>query len=152
MQALGLQWLVTPACVLEFMETLWHLISSQMSDKGFLLLFLKFFFPLWTIFEVFIEFVTILLLSYVLLFLARKHVGSSLPNQGLNPSTSCIGRWSLNHWTTRKVPGRGFLFLFFFPIWLLCLLLLGNLGRSKSIFKASQVKLVVKNPPATQEV
>lgn len=27
-QALGLQWLVTPACVLEFMETLWHLISS----------------------------------------------------------------------------------------------------------------------------
>ena len=47
---------------------------------------------MWTIFEVFIEFVTILLLSYILLFLARKHVGSSLPNQGLNPSTLCIGR------------------------------------------------------------
>ena len=35
-----------------------------------------FFFLLWTIFEVFIEFVTIPLLLYVLVFLALRHVGS----------------------------------------------------------------------------
>ena len=35
-----------------------------------------FFFLMWTIFEVFIEFVTILLLFYVLVFLATRHVGS----------------------------------------------------------------------------
>ena len=31
---------------------------------------------MWTIFKVFIEFVTILLLFYVLVFLAMRHVGS----------------------------------------------------------------------------
>ena len=37
-----------------------------------------FFFLTWTIFKVFVEFVTVLLLFYVLagVFLARKHVGS----------------------------------------------------------------------------
>ena len=39
---------------------------------------------MWTIFKVFIEFVTILLVSGFV-FLAARHVGSSLPNQGLNP-------------------------------------------------------------------
>ena len=38
--------------------------------------FLRFFFLTWTILKVFIEFVTILLLSYVLVFLAIRHVGS----------------------------------------------------------------------------
>ena len=40
---------------------------------------------MWTIFQVFIEFVTILLLFYVLVFLATRHVGSYLPDQELNP-------------------------------------------------------------------
>ena len=31
---------------------------------------------MWTIFKVFIEFVTVLLLFYVLVFLAERHVGS----------------------------------------------------------------------------
>ena len=35
-------------------------------------------------FKVFIEFVTILLLFYDLVFLAPRHVGSELPGQGLN--------------------------------------------------------------------
>ena len=35
-----------------------------------------FFFLMWIIFKVFIEFVTILLLFYVLLFLTMRHVGS----------------------------------------------------------------------------
>ena len=40
---------------------------------------------MWTIFKVFIEFVIILLLFYVLVFLAPRHVGSQLPDQGSNP-------------------------------------------------------------------
>ena len=39
---------------------------------------------MWTIFKVFTEFVTILLLFYVFSFLATRRVGSELPDQGLN--------------------------------------------------------------------
>ena len=39
---------------------------------------------MWTIFKVFIEFVTILLLFYVFSFLATRRVGSELSDQGLN--------------------------------------------------------------------
>ena len=34
-------------------------------------------------------------------FLAMRHVGSQLPDQGLNPHP-IIRRWSLNHWTEEK--------------------------------------------------
>ena len=44
-----------------------------------------FFFLMWMIFKVFIELVTVLLLFNVLVFLAKSHMGSWLPNQGLNP-------------------------------------------------------------------
>ena len=41
---------------------------------------------MWTIFKVFFEFVTILLMFYGLFFfLAVRHVRSLLPDQGLNP-------------------------------------------------------------------
>ena len=40
-------------------------------------------------------------------FLAPRHVGSQLPNQG-STHTSCIRKWSLNHRTTRKVPPSSF--------------------------------------------
>ena len=43
---------------------------------------------MWNIFKVFIEFVTISLLIYVMIFffffLAERHVGSHIPHQGLN--------------------------------------------------------------------
>ena len=42
---------------------------------------------MWTVLKFFIEFVTILLLFYVLgffFFLASRHMGSQLPNQGSN--------------------------------------------------------------------
>ena len=41
---------------------------------------------MWTIFKVFIEFVTILLLVYVVIFFffAERHVGSYIPHQRLN--------------------------------------------------------------------
>ena len=40
---------------------------------------------MWTIFKVFIEFVTVLFLFYGSVFLALRHVGSWLPDQGWNP-------------------------------------------------------------------
>ena len=53
--------------------------------------------------KVFIEFVTILLLFYVLVFWPRGMCGLSFPT-GDQTRTRCAGRWSLNHWTTREVP------------------------------------------------
>ena len=44
---------------------------------------------MWTIFKVFIETVTILLLFYVLVFLAKRHVGSLLSHQGWNLHPLC---------------------------------------------------------------
>ena len=61
------------------------------------------FFLMWTIFKVLIEFVTILLLLYVLVFwLQGKWDLSSLTGGWTH--TACIGRRSLNHWTAREVP------------------------------------------------
>ena len=37
-----------------------------------------------------------------------RHVGSQLPNRGLSPLSPCIGRQSLNPWTTTEVPEPGF--------------------------------------------
>ena len=59
----------------------------------FLLIFLK----------VFIEFVTILLLFYVLLFWPRGMWDLSSPT-GDHTRTPCIGRQSLHHWTAKEVP------------------------------------------------
>lgn len=53
---------------------------------------LSFFFLMCTMFKIFIEFVTTLLLVYVLVFWP----------QGM--CTPCIGRQSVTHWTTREVP------------------------------------------------
>ena len=58
---------------------------------------------MWTVFKVFIEFVTILLLFYVLDFwLQGMWDLSSLARD--RTRSPCIGRQSLNHWTTREVP------------------------------------------------
>ena len=62
-----------------------------------------FFFSMWTIFKVFIEFVTILLLFYVLVFWSRGMWDLSSPTRD-RTRTPCIGRQSLNHWTAREVP------------------------------------------------
>ena len=52
---------------------------------------------MWTIFKVFIEFVTILLLLYVLVYWPQ--------DQRCNPHPPCIGRQSLSRWPSREVPG-----------------------------------------------
>ena len=62
--------------------------QTQLSDFHFHLC-------VWTIFKVFIECVTILLLFHVLIFLVGRHVGlSSLTRVWI--CTPCIWRWSLN--------------------------------------------------------
>ena len=40
---------------------------------------------MWAIFKVFFEFIKVLLLFYVLVFLAMRYVESKLPDQGSNP-------------------------------------------------------------------
>ena len=57
---------------------------------------------MWTIFKVFIKFVTVLLLFYVLVFWPRGmwDLSSMTRSQTCTP---CIGRGGLNHWATREV-------------------------------------------------
>ena len=89
-----------------------------------------FFFPWCGPFLVFIEFVTILLLLYVLVFWPRGMRDLSSLTRDLT-STLCIGRWSLNHWTAREVP-----ILAFWRPWLYQFLLnpwrISILGHSSS--------------------
>ena len=68
-----------------------------------LFIFFKIFFLMWTIVKVFIEFVIILLLLYVLDFWpgGTWDLSSSTKDQ---THTLCIGRRSINHWSTMEVP------------------------------------------------
>ena len=63
-----------------------------------------FFFKHGPFFKVFIEFVTILLLFYGLVFWPEGTWELRLPNQGSNSQPPGIGREYLNHWTMREVP------------------------------------------------
>ena len=57
---------------------------------------------MWTVFKVFVEFVTILLLFYVLVLWPQGML--DLSSLTRDPQcTTCIGRQNLNHWTTREV-------------------------------------------------
>ena len=87
----------SPDLCLAFLFSQWCLL------KRFFFLFKIFFFLMWTIFKVFIEFVTVLLLFYVLLFWPWGMWDLSSPARDWT-HTPCIGRWGLNHWTTREVP------------------------------------------------
>ena len=57
---------------------------------------------MWTSFKVLIEFVAVLLLFYVLVFLAVSHVGSELLTRD-RTCTRSMGRQSLNYCTTREI-------------------------------------------------
>ena len=61
------------------------------------------FYKMWTIFKVFIEFVTILLLFHVLVFWQQGVWDLSSPTRDRN-RTLCTGRWMLNPWNARDVP------------------------------------------------
>ena len=64
----------------------------------------KVFLRMWTIFKLFIEFVTALLLLFMFWFLwlwGMWDLSYLTRDWTCNP---CFGRWSLNRWTTREVP------------------------------------------------
>ena len=103
---------------LRFMEVKWlpkwH--NQLKTDQHLNLGLLRFFFFMWTIFKVFIEFITILLLFlfffpaqkllllfYVLIFLPWGMWDLSFLTRG-QTHIPYSGRWSLNHWATREVP------------------------------------------------
>ena len=58
---------------------------------------------MWTIFKVFIEFVTILLLFYFGVF-GRKARGISAPGPGIKPLPPALEGKVLNHRSSREVP------------------------------------------------
>ena len=62
--------------------------------RGFF--FFKIFFLMWTIFKVFIEFVTILLLFYVFSFFGCEACGILAPQPGMEPAPS--------HWEAKSEP------------------------------------------------
>ena len=62
------------------------------------LYFLFIYFLMWTVFKVFIEFVTLLLLFYVLIFWPWGRWDLSSPTRD-RTCIPCSGRRSLNHWT-----------------------------------------------------
>ena len=57
---------------------------------------------MWIILKVFMEFVTILLLFYVMVFWPRGMWDLSPPTRD-QTQTPCIDRQSLNHWTVNKI-------------------------------------------------
>ena len=63
--------------------------------------FVKIFFLMWTIFKVFIECVTILLLFSVSISWPRGTWDLSSPTRD-RTCTPCTERWSPNHWTARE--------------------------------------------------
>ena len=57
---------------------------------------------MWTIFKIFIEFVTMLPLFYVFWYFGQEACGILAPQPGIEPTAPCIGRGNLNHWTSDK--------------------------------------------------
>ena len=65
---------------------------------------LFFFFLIWTLLKVFIEFVTILLLVYILAFWVQAY-RILAPQPGIEPTPPAL-EGEVNHWTTRDIGPR----------------------------------------------
>ena len=90
----AMEWLLTglPTSTL---DTLIHNFFFFLTD---------FFFSMWTSFNAFTEFVTLLLLLLMFCFFGHKACRIlSYPTRD-RTNTPCIGKWCPNHWTTREVP------------------------------------------------
>ena len=82
------------------------LFKCHLLGPPYFFFFLKiFFFLMWTIFKVFIELVTILLLFYALGFFSLQGLWDLISPTRDQTCAPYIGRQSLNHWTTREIPG-----------------------------------------------
>ena len=77
--------------------------GNSWTEKYRPVLFLFFFLLMWTIFKIFIEFVTIVFLFYVLVFWPQGTWELNSPTRD-QTCTPCIGWLSLNHWATSMSP------------------------------------------------
>ena len=59
---------------------------------------------MWTIFKVFIEFVTILLPFFMFWFFGHKACGILASQPGTEPTPPALEGEVFNHWTAREVP------------------------------------------------
>ena len=66
--------------------------------------FNRFFFSMWTSFNAFTEFVTLLFLLLMFCFFGHKACRILSSPTRDRTHTPCIGKWCPNHWTTREVP------------------------------------------------
>ena len=87
--------------MLSYFQWLWDVHFWSGPIFSHFLVFFFFFFLMQTILKVFIEFVTTLLLCYVLVFWPQVMWDLSSPNRDWT-CTLCIGSQSLNHW----LPGK----------------------------------------------
>ena len=75
-----------------------------------------FFFLVWTIFKVFLEFVTIFLLFFMFWVFGHKACQDLSSPTRVQTCVACIGRQSLNQWTTREVPKHMIVAFYFQPL------------------------------------
>ena len=59
---------------------------------------------------------------------AMLHVGSQLPNQGLNPVSLAVEAWSPNHWTAKEFLILKCLYILFEKQWYIAIVVAGNRG------------------------
>ena len=86
-------------------KSLCHTLEASFCLPCLLIFLFKTFssFFMWAIFRVFIEFVTMLLPFYVLVFWLQGMWDLSFLTRDWT-HTPCVRRWSLNCWTTRELP------------------------------------------------
>ena len=82
--------------------------GNELVQKVFF--FKLFFFLMWTILNIFVVLVTVLLLFYVCFFGPWDLWDLSPPTRD-HTQTPCVGRWSPRHWPAREVPVGLFLML-----------------------------------------
>ena len=84
------------------------LTGLECQRLGFLcFLFSLSLFLMWTIFKVFIEFVTILLLLFMFWFFGHKACEILVSQSGIKPTPLALEGESPNHWITREIPEVG---------------------------------------------
>ena len=78
----------------------WKRLSSSFFFNRFLSFF---FFLLWTIFKFLFINLFQCCSCFMFYFSGYKACGILASWPGIEPTPPCIGRWSLNHWTTREI-------------------------------------------------
>ena len=77
--------------------------NHKLYNEPLINFFKRFFFLMWNIFKVFIEFATILF-WFMFWYFGHKACGILAPQPGIEPTPSALEGEVFNHWTTREVP------------------------------------------------